>query len=97
MFRSASDGAVPVSISLILEGFMTEYVYIYINVSTGRSGSLGLTGADRLDNPNCPLDPLILLIVCRNRPFSPFDNVSKSTLGPHPPPIVPTWPDIRPR
>ena len=47
-----------------------------------------------LESASCPLDPLFLSTVPRNRPLLPFDSVSKSTLGPHPPPIVPTWPDL---
>ena len=50
--------------------------------------------AVRLESASCPLDPLILSRVSRNRPLLPYDSVSKSTLGPHPPPIVPTWPDL---
>ena len=74
----------------------TGEAIIYINVSKGCSGSLGLIGSFDLETLSCPLDPLILSIVSRNRPVSPFDSVSKSTLGPHPPPIVPTWPDLGP-
>ena len=44
----------------------------------------------RLEAASCPLDPLILSIVSRNRQLLPYDSVSKSTLGLHIPPIVAT-------
>ena len=45
------------------------------------------------------LTPLGLSTVSRNPPlpqFPTFDSGSKSTLGPHPPPTVVTWPDFAP-
>ena len=50
----------------------------------------------RLESPSCPLDPLIFSSVSGDRPLLPYDRVSKSTLGPHPPSIVFTWPDLAP-
>ena len=50
----------------------------------------------RPEGASCPLDPSIFSTVLWNRPFSLFDCVSKSALGSHPPPIVPTWPKLGP-
>ena len=55
---------------------------------------LQIVRTDQVEVLNCPVDPLILSTVSRNRPLLPYDSVSKSTLGPLPPPIVPTWPDL---